>query len=62
MKALGAVNEEPAITIGVNGETLDECESVEGLHVDDVNGGFLDPEMVRETRVEKLAGYLKMQV
>ena len=29
MKALGAVNEEPVITIGVNGETLDECESVE---------------------------------
>ena len=27
MKALGAVNEEPVITIGVDGETLDECES-----------------------------------
>ena len=26
MKALGAVNEEPVITIGVDGETLDECE------------------------------------
>ena len=26
------------------------------------NGGFLDPEMVREARVEELAGYLKMQV
>ena len=28
MKALGAVNEEPVISIGVNGETLDECERV----------------------------------
>ena len=62
MKALGAVNEEPVITIGVNGETLDECEGVEESYVDDVNGGFLDPEMVREARVEELAGYLKMQV
>ena len=35
---------------------------VEESHVDDVNGGFLDPEMVREARVEELAGYLKMQV
>ena len=41
MKALGAVYEEPVITIGVNGETLDECESVEESYVDDVNGGFL---------------------
>ena len=47
MKALGAVNEEPVITIGVNGETLDECES---------------GERVREALVEELAGYLKMQV
>ena len=62
MKALGAVNEEPVITIGVNGETLDECESVEESYVNDVNGGILDPEMVREARVEELAGYLKMQV
>ena len=62
MKAVGALNEEPVITIGVNGETLDECESVEESYVDDVNGGFLDPEMVREARVEELAGYLKMQV
>ena len=59
MKALGAV---PVITIGVDGETLDECESVEESYVDDVNGGFVDPEMVREVRVEELAGYLKMQV
>ena len=36
MKALGAVNEEPVITIGVNGETLDECENVEESYVDDV--------------------------
>ena len=42
MKALGAVNEEPVITIGFNGDTLDECESVEESYVDDVNGGFLD--------------------
>ena len=26
------------------------------------NGGFLDPEMLREARVEELAGHLKMQV
>ena len=62
MKALGAINEKPVITIGVNGETLDECESAEESYVDDVNGGFLDPEIVREARVEELAGYLKMQV
>ena len=62
MKALGAVNEEPVITIGVDGDTLDECENGEESYVDDVNGGFLDPEMVREARVEELTGYLKMQV
>ena len=62
MKTLGAINEEPVVTIGVNGETLDECESVEESCVDDVNGGFLDSEMVKEARVEELAGYLKMQV
>ena len=50
------------ITIGVDGETLDECENGEESYVDDVNGGFLDPEMVKEARVEELAGYLKMQV
>ena len=61
-KALGAVNEEPVITIGVDGETLDEREDGEESHVDDVNGAFLDPAMVREARVEDLAGYLKMQV
>ena len=26
------------------------------------NGGFLDPDLVREARVEKFAGYLAMQV
>ena len=41
---------------------LDECENDEESYVDDVNGGFLDPEMVREARVEELAGYLAMQV
>ena len=50
------------IRIAVDRETVDECENVEEFHVDDVNGGFMDPEMVREARVEKLAGYLKMQV
>ena len=50
------------ITIGVGGEKWDECENDEESSVDDVNGGFLDPEMVREARVEELAGYLKMQV
>ena len=58
-KALGAVC---VVTVGVDGETLDECENGEESCVDDVNGGFLDPEMVREARVEELAGCLKMQV
>ena len=35
------------ITIGVD-EKWDECENDEES-VDDVNGGFLDPEMVTET-------------
>ena len=46
MKALGAVTEEPVITIWINGETSDECESVERSYVDDVNGGLQDPENV----------------
>ena len=41
---------------------LDECENDEESYIDDVNGGFLDPEIVREARVEELAGYLAMQV
>ena len=55
MKALGAVREEPVITIGIDGETLDEGETCEESYVDDVNGGFLDPEMVREARVEGIS-------
>ena len=55
MNAIGAVCEEPLITIGVDGEKWDECENDEESHVDDVNGGFLDPQMVREARVEELA-------
>ena len=31
---------------------------LKSLTFDDVNGGFLDLEMVREARVEELAGYL----
>ena len=50
------------ITIGVDGEMLDECENYEESYVDDVKGGFLDPEMVREARLEELAGYHEMQV
>ena len=38
------------ITIGVDGEMLDECEYDEESYIDDVNGGFLDFEMVREAR------------
>ena len=41
---------------------LDACENDEESYIDDVNGGFLDPEMVTEARVEELAGYLAMQV
>ena len=33
MKALGAVCEEPVITIGVDGETLDECENDEESYI-----------------------------
>ena len=50
------------ITIGVDGERLDDCENDEDSYIDDVTGGFLDPEMVREARVEELAGSLAMQV
>ena len=50
------------ITIGVDGEMLDECENDEESYIDDVSGGFLDPEKVREARVEELAGYLSTQV
>ena len=50
------------ITIGVGGENWDDRENDEESHVDDVSEGFLDPEMVREARVEELSGYLKMQV
>ena len=60
MKALGAVNEEPVITIGVDGEMLDECENDKESCIDDFNGGFLDPEMVREARVEVLAGLMQV--
>ena len=56
MKTLGAVCEEPAITIGIDGEKLDECETYEESYIDDVDGGFLDPELVREARVGELAG------
>ena len=59
--ALGAVCEEPVTTIGVDGEMLDGCENDEESYIDDVNGGFLDLEMVREARMEELAEYLKMQ-
>ena len=62
MNALGAVCEELVITIGVDGEMLDECENDEESYIDDVNGGFLNPEMVREARVEESAGYIAMQV
>ena len=62
MNTIGAVCEEPVMTMGVDGETWDECANDEESYVDDVNGGFLDPEMVREASVEELAGYLKMQV
>ena len=62
MKALGAVREEPVITIGVDGEKSDEGENSEEFHIDDVNGDFLDPEIVREARVEESAAYLTMQV
>ena len=62
MKTMGAVCEEPVITIGIDGEKLNECVTDEESHVDDVNGGFLDPVFVREARVEQVAGYLAMQV
>ena len=39
MKMLGAVREEPVITIGLDRETLAECEVDEESFIDDVNGG-----------------------
>ena len=62
MNTTGAVCEKPVITIVVDGEKWDECENDEESYVENVNGGFLDPEVVREARVEELAGYVKMQV
>ena len=54
------------MTIGLDGETLAECEAdeirEEESYIDDVNGGFLDPDLVREARLEELAGYREMQV
>ena len=48
MNALKAVCEEPVMTIGVDGEMLDECENdEEESYIDDVNGCSWDPEMVR---------------
>ena len=40
MNAIGAVCDEPVITIGVDGEKWDECEHDEESYVDDVNGGL----------------------
>ena len=62
MNAIGAVCEEPVITIGIDGEKWDECKNDEESYVDDVNGGFLDPEMVREARVEKMQVYCRVPV
>ena len=43
-----------------------ECDAgamqVEEFYIDDVNGGFLDPVLVREAWLEVFAGYLGMQV
>ena len=57
MKMLGAVREEPVITIGLDRETLAECEVDEESFIDDVNGGgrgFLDPDLVRDARSERV--------
>ena len=59
MKSLGAFCEE---LVMVDGEKLDEVENFEESYIDDVNGSFLDPQMVKEARVAGLAGYLAMQV
>ena len=62
MNMLGAVCEEPVITIGIDSEKLDECEADEEFYIDDVSGGFFDPGLVREARLEESAGYREMQV
>ena len=57
--------EEPVILIRLDGETLAESEADETQGEeshDDVNGGFLDPALVRGPRLEELAGYREMQV
>ena len=56
MKALPAVCEEPVITIGVDCEMLDEGENVEESYLDDVNGDFLDSEMVKCGRISWIPG------
>ena len=66
MKMLGGEREEPVITIGLDGETLADCEAgdtqEEESHIDDVDGDFPDPDLVREARLEELAGYREVQV
>ena len=62
MKTLGAVCEEPVITMVIDSEEANASGTDEESYVDDVNGGFLDPELVREARVEEVAGYLAMHV
>ena len=54
--------EEPVVTIGLVVGTLAESEADE-LHeeesyTDDVNGGFSEPDSVREARLEDTDGYL----
>ena len=55
MKALGAVCEEPVTTIGVDFEKLEGSENVEESFIHGVNGGFLDPEMVRRSTCGRIS-------
>ena len=62
IKTLGAVCEEPAITIGLVVGTLADSEADDELHeeesyIDDDNGGFSEPDLVREA-LEDTDGYL----
>ena len=55
--------EEPVTTIGLVVGTLAESEADDELHeeesyIDDDNGGFSEPDLVREARLEDTDGYL----
>ena len=63
---LDAMCEEHVVTVGTEGESLAENEPDElqerESDIDLVHGGFWDPVLIKEARMEELAGYREMQV